>query len=412
LSWPSALVLGAILVVTGPTVVIPLLRNARLAPRAGALLRWEAILADPIGALLAVLVFEAVLVTSAQLAADDLALHVAAAALWVVIGGYSLGRLMVLAFVRGRVPEFLKPPVLVAAVLGSYSVSGLLLEESGLLTVTVLGITIGNSRIASLSELRRFKEFVTVLLVSGVFVALTDQGIPDGGRLVPLTFAVVIATVLLHGFTLAPLARLLELGATGPQGVLIVGGSPWATAFAEQLDAMALPVTIVDRNWNHLTEARYRGIDVYYGEILSEPAEHHLDLQRFGHLVAATDNDDYNALVCTDFGPEFGRSNVFQIGRPETAENRHNLSVTLGGRPLLEDADGYRELHARLASGWEFRKTTLTRSFDQARLEAELGDEGRVLLARRGDRLLWTTPTGPPKLQEGDVVLSFAPAAG
>ncbi|MEQ8860704.1 MAG: sodium:proton antiporter [Pseudomonadales bacterium] len=480
LSWESALVLGAILVVTGPTVVIPLLRHARLKPRASSLLRWEAILADPVGALMAVLVFEVVLVLRTPFEADELALMVGGAALWAVIGGYGLGRLLVLAFVRGKVPEFLKAPVVVAAVLATYAISNAILEESGLLTVTVFGVTLGNSRLASLTELRRFKEVITILLVSGVFIiltatldlatlaslaprdalfllallfvvrpaavllstaftglsiqerllaawiaprgvvavavsglfaaALTDQGIADGQQLVALTFAVVMLTVVVHGFTLGPVSRLLNLGATGPEGVIIVGGSTWSTALAEQLKAMELPVIIVDRNWNHLRDARYQGIEIYYGEILSELAEHHMDLNRYGYLVAATDNDDYNALLCTDFGPEFGRGNVFQIGRLDTKEDRHSLSVTLGGRPLLNEIGGYRTLNSRIAAGWEFSKTTLSDDFGESELRERLVDKGRLVLARRKARLLWLTGTEPPKLEPGDVVLSFAPA--
>lgn len=479
LTWPSALVLGAIMVVTGPTVVVPLLRHARLSPRVASLLRWEAILADPVGALLAVLVFEGVLVMNQALSAEELMVKVGGALLWAAAGGYGVGRLMVAAFIRGQVPEFLKAPVLVGVVLATYAVSDLILEESGLLTVTVLGVTLANARIASLTELRRFKEFITVLLVSGVFIVLTatldmdtlralaprdalflvallfvvrpaavmtataftqlnmrerllaawiaprgvvavavsglfavalaDQGVPDGPRLVALTFAVVIVTVVVHGFTLGPFSRLLNLGASGPQGVLIIGGSPWSTALAEQLHAMEVPVMVADRNWNHLKEARYQNIPVFYGEILSELAEHHFDINRFGHLVAATDNDDYNALICTDFGPEFGRSNVFQIGRPDSEEGRHSLAVTLGGRPLLNDIGGFGTLNARLAAGWGFRKTRLSEDFHEDDLRAQVGEEGRLVLARRADSLLWLTGPEPPRLAEGDVVLSFGP---
>ena len=251
---------------------------------------------------------------------------------------------------------------------------------------------------------------VVAVAVGGLFaVALAEHGIGDGDRLVALTFAVVIITVIAHGFTIRPVARLLDLASAGPEGVLIVGGSPWSTTLAEQLRAMDLPVTIADRNWSHLREARYQGVEVFYGEVLSELAEHHIDLNRFGYLVAATDNDDYNALVCTDFGPEFGRGNVFQIGRPDSDETRHSLAVTLGGRPLLNHVGGLRALNARVAGGWTFRKTTLSADFDEARLRADVGDEGGLVLARRGARLIWLTGGDPPKLAEGDVVLSFAP---
>lgn len=138
LSWPSALLLGVILIVTGPTVIMPLLRHARLEPRPASMLRWEAILADPIGALLAVIVYEVVLVTNQVVSAGVLAIEILGAALWTVVGGYGLARLIVFAFVRGHVPEFLKAPLLLSAVVLTYAVSNFILEESGLLTVTVL----------------------------------------------------------------------------------------------------------------------------------------------------------------------------------------------------------------------------------------------------------------------------------
>jgi hypothetical protein len=220
----------------------------------------------------------------------------------------------------------------------------------------------------------------------------------------------VVTTVVLHGFSLNPLARLLKLGSGGPQGVLIVGASAWTTALAEQLTAMELPTTIVDRNWSHLRDARLQGIDVFYGEILSELAEHHLEINRFGYLIAGTDDNSYNALVCTDFGPEFGRNNVFQIGRLDSGDSIHNLAVTLGGRPLLKDVGDYAALNARLAEGWTFRKTTLSDDFNEATLRAEIGQQGGLLLARRADRLVWLTSAEPPKLLPDDVVLSFGPA--
>jgi NhaP-type Na+/H+ or K+/H+ antiporter len=477
LTWPSALVLGAIFVVTGPTVVLPLLRHARLRARTASLLRWEAILADPIGALLAVLVFEGVLVYNQALTPTELVVAVGSALVWALVGGYVLGQLLVRAFIRGYIPEFLKAPFVVGTVLVVYAVSDLLLEESGLLTVTVLGVTLGNSRIASLDELRRFKEVITILLVSALFIVLTaslefadlagltprdalfvaallvivrpvavlaatvasgtplpdrllaawiaprgvvavavsglfaialgEQGVADADRLVPLTFAVVIVTVFLHGFSLAPLARLLGLGSAGPDGVLLVGASPWTTALADKLKAMEVPVLIADRNWNRLREARYQGIEVYYGEILSEPAEHHIELNLFGHLIAATDNDDYNALICSDFGPEFGRSNVLQLARHEDGNDRHALAVTLGGRPLLTKLGNLDALEAHLREGWVFRTTRLTGDFDAEDLAT--ASEGTPVLALRGDRLLWLAIDSPPKLAEGDQVLSFGP---
>ena len=173
LSWPTSAVMGGILVVTGPTVVQPLLRQARVEKRPAAILQWEAIVNDPIGALFAVIAFE----FFSQLHAGH---PPAVTAAWLLFGillagalGYGLGRAVSLAYRTVWVPEFLKVPLLFALVLACFAGGNLLLDEAGLAAVTVMGVAIGNSRIASLTEIRRFKEHAAVLLISGVFVLLT-----------------------------------------------------------------------------------------------------------------------------------------------------------------------------------------------------------------------------------------------
>jgi len=172
LGWESAAVFGGIMIVTGPTVIAPLLRSARLSKRPAALLQWEAIVNDPIGALAAVLAFEVVVVlrtaTSSGQAAMELAVGIGVALVLGAAGGYGLAR----AFRRGAVPEYMKVPVLMALVLFVFAVSDSVLHESGLLAVTVMGVVIANAGLPSYAELHRFKEHVTILLVSGVFILL------------------------------------------------------------------------------------------------------------------------------------------------------------------------------------------------------------------------------------------------
>ena len=482
LTWPSALVLAGILVVTGPTVIMPLLRQSRLAARPASLLRWEAILADPLGALIAMLVFEGFLVLGVGHAPEQLVFKVVVAAAVSLLGGYYLGRFVVFLFVRGHVPEFLKIPLIFVTVIAGYVLSDLVLEESGLLTVTVLGVTLANSRIASLGELRRFKEMMTVLLVSGVFIVLTatlqlsdlqyidrnalafilvllvvvrpltvfvvtigsgltwrerllvgwiaprgvvavavaglfgsqlaSHGVVDAHNIIPIAFAIVFVTVVLHGFTIGPLSRLLHLSAAGSSGLIIVGGSKFAVEFANGLKEIGMPVMIADRNFGHLRDARLADIPVFYGEILSEAAEHAIEFHRFGYLVAATDNESYNALICTDFGPELGRGNVFQIDRYDGKSEKHEMAVTLGGRPFLEELGGYDGLQAKAESGWTFQVTKLTEEYGPKAFIEDRAPETKLVLARRGEsRVLWLDGRKDLALQAGDAVLSFGPVA-
>ncbi|MEO1550684.1 MAG: sodium:proton antiporter [Pseudomonadota bacterium] len=477
LSWESAAVFGGILVVTGPTVVQPLLRQARLAPRPASVLRWEAIVNDPVGALAAVLAFE---VITAIYGASTLALaaqHLAVGIFVASLVGYAAGYFLATAFRRAWVPEYMKVPVLFGAVLAVYASTDSVLHESGLLAVTIMGIYIANAHLPSLEELKRFKEHVTVILVSGVFILLaaslkwemvalldwraivfvaliilfarpvtvwisllgtkltwqekamvawigprgvvavavaglfgtrlSELGVPDGAVLAPLAFALVAATVVVHGFSMGPLARALNLTTTEPPGLLIVGGSNWSVDLATDLQEAGVPVLIGDRNWFRLRAARTAGVPVFYGEILSEAAEHTVDLNRYGMILAATDNDAYNALICTEFGPEFGRNNVYQLGRHAAGEDERGLPVTIGGRSFAQGAT-YDFFVSQAAKGWEFTQTKISEEYP---LDTYLAArDGVVLVGVLGPTgLRPILGEGEPKLGKDDRLLAFAP---
>lgn len=463
LSWESATVFGGIMIVTGPTVIAPLLRTARLSRRPAALLRWEAIVNDPIGALAAVLAFSVVSAWHTNFTAGEamveLAVGIGFAALVGWAGGYGLAR----AFKRGWVPEYMKVPVLFALLLGVFAVSDAVLHESGLLAVTIMGIVIANSNLPSYEELRRFKEHATVLLVSGVFILLAagldvdalaqldmravyfvllvilvarpltvfmslfgsglpwqeqvlvaftgprgvvlvavaglfgdrllNLGFADAALIGPLAFVLVAVTVVLHGFTLKPFARFLGLTGADSPGVLIVGGSTWTTAFAEALKKADVPVLMTDPNYGNLRGARAAGIKTFSGDILSEAAEHRLELVSNASIVAATTNDAYNTLVATDLAPEFGRDNVFQVMREKTDSARHQLPRTLGGAKFGPE-ETHRGLDRLVRLGWTFRITRLSEefTFEQWRedrttsaLIARISPAGDIKLIRRDD---------------------------
>lgn len=248
LGWEASAVLGGIMIVTGPTVIAPLLRQARLSRRPAALLQWEAIVNDPIGALAAVLAFEVVVVLrTAPGTAGTAALHMVLGILVALVLGYAAGRGVVAAFRRGLVPEYMKVPVLFVVVLGVFALSDMVLHESGLLAVTLMGLVIANADLPSYEELRRFKEHATVLLVSGVFILLA-AGL-DLGQVAALDWHAVVfvlAVVLvarpltvMGALAFSPVSwreRLL-VALTGPRGVVLVAV---AGLFGERLVAIGV----------------------------------------------------------------------------------------------------------------------------------------------------------------------------
>jgi len=172
--WPlmRSLLFGSLVVVTGPTVIGPLVRGLRLRPRVATVLEAEGVLIDPIGAILAVLMLELAIAPDpeSQLGgAVRFLIQIAFGAGAGALTGFALA--MVLR-VRRLVPEGLENGFVLAAVLLLFQGCDLLVTESGILAVTVAGVVVGNLRSSVDRDLREFKDQLTVLLIGLLFVLL------------------------------------------------------------------------------------------------------------------------------------------------------------------------------------------------------------------------------------------------
>lgn len=175
LDFGLSLLLGAVLIVTGPTVVIPLLLYIRPIGRVGSIAKWEGIVNDPIGAILAVLVFE-ILVHGLGQGYTGLALLGLAKALFFGAAIGVSGALIVAFFLkRFWLPDLLQEPVTLMIAIGCFVTSNLLQTESGLLATTVMGIALANQKWVSVKHIIEFKERLRVLLISGLFVLLAAR---------------------------------------------------------------------------------------------------------------------------------------------------------------------------------------------------------------------------------------------
>ena len=175
LPWPLAILLGGILVVTGPTVIIPLLKQIRLNRDISTVLRWEGIMIDPVGATISVLVFDVILAQSAQLALGQVIFGISLTLfLGLVLG--TLGAVLMVTIIRHRwVPDYLQEAVTLITVIGMYSLADTFQGESGLLVVTVMGIILANQKYVTIKHIVAFKEQLTVVLLSSIFVLLAAR---------------------------------------------------------------------------------------------------------------------------------------------------------------------------------------------------------------------------------------------
>jgi len=243
LSWSIALLFGALACVTGPTVIAPMLRTLRPNARIANTLRWEGIVIDPLGALFAVLIFEAIV---SRQEGHTIGIFIATIGCGTVIGALSAwltGSLLR----RQMIPEYLQNYAVLAAVLFAFSVSNVITHESGLLAVTIMGIALGNMRGVHIDDILDFKESLTTVLVSVLFILLAARlhwPLPDG------MLGAGIALFVIAQLVVRPLTVLLSslgsaltwreralIGWVAPRGIVAASVS---ALFALRLDALGV----------------------------------------------------------------------------------------------------------------------------------------------------------------------------
>jgi NhaP-type Na+/H+ or K+/H+ antiporter len=221
--------MGGILIVTGPTVIIPALREAKLNKRIGRFLKWEGILTDPVGAIIAVVIYDAIVLSKT----NDMS-HLLLAILKILLVSfgfsYAVKKALTLSLQKKLLPEYLQVPIITSLVICSFVLSNEIQKGSGLLTVTILGMLIGNSKIDILIHLRTFKEHITTMSISFVFILIAASVPLEVLKKISMNHVIFI---LLVSFVLRLVAILLStinsrmsfkekilVGSYGPRGIV------------------------------------------------------------------------------------------------------------------------------------------------------------------------------------------------
>ena len=433
--WELSLLFGAVAVVTGPTVIIPMLRTVRPTAKLASILRWEGIVIDPIGALLAVLVFEFIisgsnasglvhtLLTFGQTLAAGTAIGIAS--------GYFFG----VSLRRHWLPEYLHNVAALTLVFAAYAAADAIQAESGLLAVSVMGVWLANMPKVPIEDILDFKESLSILLISGLFIILAaridigqvhelgwgavwiflgiqfiarplkvlsatwdstlswrerallswiaprgivaaavaalfalrleEQGYAQAHLLVPLTFIVIIGTVVLQSASARALAVLLGVGEPEPRGFLIIGANRLARSIAQVLDKQGFNTLLTDPNWDYVRAARMEGLKAYYGQPVSEHADRHLDLVGLGRMLALSPQRELNTLAALRYRSEFGAANIYTLlptSEGKGSATARNGTPKIGHVAFGRDVD-YETLTSLLGAGADIRATALTENF-------------------------------------------------
>lgn len=431
LGWGESFVFGAMVSVTGPTVISPMLRSMQPSTRISNILRWEGIIVDPIGAMLGLMVLVFLEGHSLfQNAVFEIIKAFGIGTLIGLLGGYLIG-----AIIRFHwVPEYMLNLTTLAFVLAAFTLSNYFVHESGLIAVTVMGIFLANQRDVVVEHILHFKEHLSIMIISMLFLVLSARieldavlsvlpggllvlavalfvvrplavwisgigttinareklllswvaprgivaaaisavfaerlvahGYESASALVPLTFMIIIGTVVIQSFTAKNVAMRLGLSDAQSQGVLIVGINRVSTAIAEALIKQGIKVLMTDSSWSSVRDARMRQIPVYHGNPLSESAEFDLDLSGLRNLMSITPNPEYNTLISTHFKPVFEPHHIYTIftGSNDEKDNE-KMSKKHSYQRIFEGEPSWSKISSLLSTGWEIRATGLSESY-------------------------------------------------
>ena len=430
-----AFLFGAIVVVTGPTVIIPMLRTVRPNTKVANVLRWEGIVIDPLGALLAVLVFDFIISGQQNNALGMIFLTfgkiIFSGLIIGFVSGWSIGELLR----KQYVPQYLRNIFTLISVFAIFVTSEMIESESGLLAVTVMGITMANMKDMDIDNILDFKESLSVLLISALFIILAarielhelihvgwpaiillgiiifvarpisvftssigsdltvneklmvswigprgiiaaaisslfalrleDAGYSEAALIVPLTFVIIIGTVVIQSTTARYIADFLKVREPSPTGLLIIGAGNVARAIGKELQSHGFKTLLTDSTWENIRLARMEGLETYFGNPVSEHADRNLNLIGLGKLLAMSGRLNLDTLACLRFKSEFGKKNIYELKttREKHTEDKHIVSTKHRGYELFtEDAD-YGNLAYRLRNQAEIKSTQLSDEF-------------------------------------------------
>lgn len=466
LSWELAALFGAVTVVTGPTVIAPLLRTVRPTAAVTNILRWEGIVIDPIGASFAVLVYEFIISGGGGQALGGTLITFAEILIFSggigVLAGYCYG----LVLRNHWLPDFLHNIGILGIVFTIFVLSNLILPDSGLVAVTVMGVWLANMPGVDLDEILEFKEHLSILLVSLLFILLTaelnvedikslgwpafyvflavqflarplnimvsalgsklsfperhllawiapkgivaaaisslfalqliQEGFDGAELLVPLTFVVIVGTVLVQSLTSLPLARWLGVAEPEPDGFLIIGANKVARAMATAIHEAGVKVLLIDAGWGKISKAKTEGLPTYHGNPVSDPANRYMDLVGIGNMVAVAQHSSINLASAMHYRMEFGKENIYSLGM----SNGENIKAA--GNVLFSEGIGYQFLEELIEKGAKIHTTQLTDIFsfeNFLELQAQTGTplfgidpKGKILPFHIGQK--WQPKTG------------------
>jgi NhaP-type Na+/H+ or K+/H+ antiporter len=225
---------------------------------------------------------------------------------------------------------------------------------------------------------------IVAAAISSLFVIrLQEKGVPQAEVIVPLTFILIIGTVVFQSLSTKFIANILKVADPAPNGVLIVGANKVSITINQALHEAGVRTMLADTSWSHIQDARMAGLRTYYGNPTSGHADEHLDLSGIGKLIALSTRRETNALASLHFRPEFGMDSIFSIqNQPNDKElDKHEPISKQQPNPLFTEDITYKILRDRIANGEGVSATELTEKFNYDEYKKKYGTNSILMFA-------------------------------
>ncbi|MGW6874722.1 K(+)/H(+) antiporter NhaP2 [Streptomyces xanthophaeus] len=472
MSLRVAAMVGMILVVSGPTVVGPLLQYVRPTDKVRRLLIWEGTLTDPIGAILGALVFHAIATTHQIDIGRGYQLGQFIISLAVGLAGGAVGvALLWLTLHVLRLGEALGTLAQLATVIAVSAVCDIVRDDTGLIAAIVTGMAAANIRGFDMPARRPFFETLVQLIIGLLFISISSSvapasltpvllptlvlvavlvlvvrplvafvatigkdmtrgerafagwmaprgivaastaaafaaplvqlGLPGASKILPITFLVIVSTVVLYALTAGPVARLLRVARPNRTQPLLVGGAPWTIALGRALRSAGLEVQMWAGQKEERAHIEEAGIKLARGDLLATATNPRARIEGVNAVFLLTDDDDFNALASV-LVEDNVEGPVYRVGPPH--ESHGAVAPYTGGAVLFGGALLRHVLADRYEQGARF-------VVQSASDPLPAGHE-TLFVVRDDGRLEPVDATQPVIPQPGDLVVLLSSAPG